>query len=282
MGCLSSIVSSDLVKATNMKMTIALFAALITMGTLQFNRAAAADTVYVRSGSLKPSVLKEGTHRYLVYFKMGKDSNRIMTQFWTRSIAKTVYADKPAILIQQSWEDKDTVIHTTTSYCAAADLQPLYHEYWWNKRGNGVVDFVKGELVLNGSKVQDTDTARQRKASFAAFQQAQQGFVLNWHLDLETFPTLPYKTGRVFSIPFYEPGSIPPVNAVYTVSGEDKLMGYDDKTVDCWILVHEDKGNLERFWISKKTKEVLKLEQEITQRNNQKMYRYKVKLAFSS
>ena len=68
---------------------------------------------------------------------------------------------------------------------------------------------------------------------------------------------------------------------MYTVTGEDKLMGYDDKPVDCWVLTHEDKGNLERFWVSKKTKEVLKLEQEITQRNNQKMYRYKVKLAFS-
>ncbi|HAK13154.1 MAG TPA: hypothetical protein DCO78_15460 [Chitinophagaceae bacterium] len=265
-----------------MTMKTMLCAILMTTAIVAVDKIQAADTLYVRSGSLKPGVLKEGTHRYLVYFKMGKDSNRVMTQFWTRSIAKTVYADKPAIRIQQSWEDKDTVMHTTTSYCSASDLQPLYHEYWWNKRGNGVVDFVKGELVLNGSKVQVTDTARQRKASFAAFQQAQQKFVLNWHLDLETFPTLPYKTGRVFVIPFYEPGSIPPVNTTYTVRGADKLMGYDDKPVDCWILVHEEKGNLERFWISKKTKEVLKLEQEITQRNNQKMYRYKVKLAFSS
>jgi hypothetical protein len=258
-----------------------LCAILMTTGTMATNKIQAADTLYVRSGSLKPAVLKEGTHRYLVYFKMGKDSNRIMTQFWTRSIAKTVYANQPAIRIQQSWEDKDTVMHTTTSYCAAADLKPLYHEYWWYKRGGGIVDFVKGELVLNGSKLQDTDTARQRKASYAAFQQAQEQFVLNWHLDLETFPTLAYKPGRVFVIPFYEPGSIPPVKAMYTVTGEDKLMGYDDKPVDCWVLTHEDKGNLERFWVSKKTKEVLKLEQEITQRNNQKMYRYKVKLAFS-
>jgi hypothetical protein len=37
------------------------------------------------------------------------------------------------------------------------------------------------------------------------------------------------------------------------------------------------KGNKEIFWISKRTKEVLKLEQEI----NSTMYRYKIKLGFS-
>jgi hypothetical protein len=42
-------------------------------------------------------------------------------------------------------------------------------------------------------------------------------------------------------------------------------------------LVHEEKGNKEVYWISKKTKEVLKLEQEI----NGRFYRYKIKLGFS-
>ena len=45
------------------------------------------DTVYISSKSINTNVLKEGIHRYLVYFKMSKNSTRTQTQFWTRKIA---------------------------------------------------------------------------------------------------------------------------------------------------------------------------------------------------
>ncbi len=43
------------------------------------------------------------------------------------------------------------------------------------------------------------------------------------------------------------------------------------------MINHEKKDNKEVFWISKKTSEVLKLEQEISGR----LYQYKIKLGFS-
>jgi predicted mannosyl-3-phosphoglycerate phosphatase (HAD superfamily) len=64
---------------------------------------------------------------------------------------------------------------------------------------------------------------------------------------------------------------------MYTVTGSASLTGYDNQQIDCWIMEHTDKGNKEIFWISKKTKEVLKLEQEV----NGKLYRYKIKFGFS-
>lgn len=252
------------------------FIAFLALSTL-ITKAHTSDTILIKAGSLQTGVLKTGTHRYLVYYKMGKDSNRVLTQFWTRKIEKTYYEKIPALKITQSWEDKDSIMHTATSYCNASTLQPLYHEYWWNKRGNGTIDFINKSVILNGIPVSETDTAKQRRTAWSGFATAQQQFVLNWHLDLETFPTLPFKAGRVFAIPFYEPGSIPPVNALYSVTGEAALNGYNNKPVACWILSHEDKGNQEKFWISKKTREVLKLEQSI----NNRIYRYKVKLAFS-
>lgn len=89
---------------------------------------------------------------------------------------------------------------------------------------------------------------------------------------------MPYKTGVTFIIPFYDPGTASNFQKVaYTVTGSAALIGYDDKKIDCWLLVHESKGNKEVFWISKKTKEVLKLEQEI----GGKAYRFKIKLGFS-
>ena len=59
--------------------------------------------------------------------------------------------------------------------------------------------------------------------------------------------------------------------------GSGELVGYNDQKIDCWLMSHEERGNKEIFWISKKTREVLKLEQEI----NGSLYRYKIKLGFS-
>lgn len=92
------------------------------------------------------------------------------------------------------------------------------------------------------------------------------------------FSLLPYKDKVTFLIPYYDPGSIATQNVAYTVTGTAQLEGYDNRKIDCWLLVHEEKGNKEVFWISKKTNEVLKLEQEI----NGKMWRYKIKLSYSN
>jgi hypothetical protein len=49
---------------------------------------------------------------------------------------------------------------------------------------------------------------------------------------------------------------------LYTVTGSAVLSGYGNELIDCWILSHELGTNKEVFWISKKTNEVVKLEQQ--------------------
>jgi hypothetical protein len=251
-----------------------LAAALFCASSLQ---AQLGDTLLIDAKKINTNILKPGVHRYLVYFKMGKDSNRVQTQFWTRTIARSSYQGMPAIAIQQSWEDKDSIMHTTASFCDAQTLQPLYHESWWKQRGRSSFDFVNKTATFNGMPLSDADTARQRKKMWEGFKAAWDKFVLNWHLDLEVFPTLPYKKGAIFSIPYYDPGFTAPAPVIYTVTGEADLPSYNNQSIPCWLLLHETKGNKEVFWISKKTKEVLQLVQEI----NGKIYRYKVKLSFS-
>lgn len=102
-------------------------------------------------------------------------------------------------------------------------------------------------------------------------------YFLNWHLDLETFPILPYAEDITFSINFYDPGFAAPSRELYTVSGSEVIVGYGGQKIDCWILKHESEFGKEKFWISKKTREVLKLEQISVNGT----YRYKVKLGFS-
>lgn len=110
-----------------------------------------------------------------------------------------------------------------------------------------------------------------------AFRQALEQYVLNWHLDLEVFSILPLKENTTLAVNFYDPGFTAPAMQMYSVMGSGTLTGYEDQKVDCWLLIHESRGNKETFWISKKTREVLKLEQEFQGR-----YRYKIKLGYSS
>jgi len=247
------------------------------------------DTVFISEKNINPKVLREGTHRYLVYFKMNKDSVRTQTQFWTRTIKKTDYKGVPAIEIDQQWEDKDSIMHIVKSVSDAKTMKPLYHKTWWKvptsrtattKTVNvAVVDFLNKTVEYNGRKLSDAETEKQAKAIWEGYKSSIDNFFLNWHLDLETFPQLPYKNGVTFVVPFYDPGTASNFQKVaYTVTGSAQLIGYDDQKIDCWLLTHETKGNKEVFWISKKTNEVLKLEQEI----NGKLYRYKIKFGFSS
>lgn len=239
-----------------------------------------ADTILLTAKNINTTVLKEGTHRYLVYFKMGKDAPRTQTQFWTRNIKRTVQNDKPVIIVTQQWEDKDSIMHTVKSVCNGITMQPMAHEFWWKKRGTVAVNFENGgKVIMNDATLSDLDTAKQAKAVWSAFKTVRNNYFLNWHLDMEVFPTLPYKKGTTFIIPFYDPGTSAPFEKVaYSVSGSSELTGYNNQKIDCWLLVHESKGNKEVFWISKMTKEVLKLEQEI----NGTLYRYKIKLGFSN
>jgi hypothetical protein len=233
------------------------------------------DTVTIDASKVNTAVLKPRTDRYLVYFKNGKDSSRVKYQVWTRTIDFITYKNKPAISVKQEWEDNDTIVHTVYSVCDRKSFAPLYHEGWW-KRASLKFDFVDKTGYFRDTLLTDNEVPGVRKTIHDAFKKSLDQYVLNWHLDLEVFPILPYKLNTTFLINFYDPGSSAPKLQAYTVTGNGTLTGYDAQQVDCWLLSHEGTNNKEVFWISKKTNEVLKLEQEFGGR-----YRYKIKLGFS-
>ncbi|MEP7322711.1 MAG: hypothetical protein ABI761_12365 [Saprospiraceae bacterium] len=235
------------------------------------------DTIIINPTTVNTKVLRPSNNRYLVYFRMGKDSARSRPQFWTRNIKDTTYNGKAAIMVTQEWEDRDTIVHRVKSMCDKKTFAPLYHKTWWRINQAGEFDFINKTGSLSNVALSDADTARNRKGPWNAFKIACNQYVLNWHLDLDVFPILPYKEGKTFLIPFYDPGSPAPKLESYTVSGSAVLDGYNDQKITCWLLTHESKGNKEIFWISKKTKEVLKLEQEF----GKDRWRYKIKLGFS-
>jgi hypothetical protein len=237
------------------------------------------DTILIDAGKVNTKVLKPSVNRYLIYHTLGKDSARSGVQIWTRNIEYAQYNGKEAIVITQEWEERDTVRHRVKSVCDKVTFAPLYHKSWWFWKSFPAAefDFVNKTALLNDIALSDADTASRRKWPWEAFKRSWSQYTLNWHLDLEVFPILPYKEGKTFLIPFYDPGSQPPQNVAYTVTGSDMLVGYNNQNIDCWLLSHESRGSKEIFWISKKTKEVLKLEQGF----GKDRWRYKIKLGFS-
>ncbi|MBN9297730.1 MAG: hypothetical protein J0I41_11990 [Filimonas sp.] len=254
--------------------TIALLGILAT--SAQNVTAQKKDTVIIDANKLSTSYLKPGMNRYLVYFKMGKDSTRSRYQLWSRKVDFISYQNRDAISITQEWEDNQSIIHKVYSVCDRKTFAPLFHESWWSTRGSSKADFISKQFYLRDTLLTANDTAKAKQNILQAFNAAQNQYVLNWHLDLETFPLLPFKDGVTFMINYYDPGFSAPQQVAYTVAGSAQLEGYDNQKIDCWLLTHSSPGNNETFWISKKTHEVLKLEQEFGGR-----YRYKIKLGYS-
>jgi hypothetical protein len=233
------------------------------------------DTVRIDASKIRTGALIRGVHRYLVYFKNGKDSSRIKYQMWTREIDLVTYEGREAISIKQEWESNTKVFHTVTSFCDRKTFAPLYQESWWESRGSGMFDFVRNRATVNGKALGEaTDSAGM--SQWSAFEKARAEYVLNWHLDLEVFSTLPLRDHTTFLVNYYDPGFSPPQFVPYTVTGSGILAGYDRQKIDCWLLQTKDETNNETFWISKKTHEVLKMEQQ-----NGTTLRYKIKLPFS-
>jgi hypothetical protein len=235
------------------------------------------DTVTIDASRVNTSVLKPGVNRYLVYFKNGRDSSRIAYQVWTRTVEFLRYRGRDAISVRQEWEDNTSVTHRVYSVNDRRTFAPLFHDTWWKRSGSGQFDFISKTAHFRDTLLSRSDTLPARKRMFDAFSQALDQYVLNWHLDLEVFSTLPYRENVSFKINFYDPGFGLPSPQVYSVSGSGVLTGYDGQKMDCWLLTHDSAGGKETFWVSKKTREVLKLEQEFNGR-----FRYKIKLGFST
>lgn len=257
--------------------TLCLYLACILLLTVTPATAQKTDTLIIQPKDINTKVLIPGTHRWLVYFKAGKDSIRTNFAIWSRKIDLITYQGKEAISVTQEWENKDSIIHKVYTVCDRKDFSTLYQHAW--TKGNGIweFDFLKKEMIINGKRIGADDTARVNTARRLAFESATSQYTLNWHLDLEVFPLLPYKVNTTFMINFYDPGFPKPKLVTYTVIGSGILTGSDNRKIDCWLLQQQGTRSTETFWISKKTKEVLKLEQEELGSGKQ---RFKVKLDF--
>lgn len=226
------------------------------------------DTISIGPENLRLNNLNYGNFMYAIYFKKTKDSpaDRMML------VKIKVERQNNEIVVTQQW-DKDTVVHAAMTRFDPKSFSTLAHDTYWKRLGyTSKFDFVNKRVSFDGKIVDSlkTKVIKEFNGSFSKYN-------LNWHSDLIIFPLLPFKENRVFKINFYDPGFGNPSEVFYRVEGSEQLSSSTGKT-DCWVLVirHAKPTSSQKFWISKKSNEVLKEEDEFGGQ-----YRYKLKLAIA-
>lgn len=229
------------------------------------SRSAAADTVGTLPG--RPAqTLREGTRQYLVTVLRTDRPRLLSASVWVRR----VQLDKARgeVRITQHWLSADTTRQRAlVSTCRLADFAPLYHRAQSRKESLEAFNFTSAAVV--GA---DSVAGNARRG----FSVALPGPTLNWELDLETFEQLDYAPGKNFYLRFYHPGGkTPPKGYLYRVAGQEDVAAAGGPPVKCWKLrIDYDAKNHATFWITAKTREVLKMEEHYGN-----IVRYKVKLA---
>lgn len=230
------------------------------------------DTIHVQAADLDIKGLQLGDYSYLIIRQKARDSPAMSMIIAKMSVERSIYHNKAAIVVRQRWE-RDSVVHRAYTVFDARDFSTLLHDSYWRALGYSLVfDFetriFSSEAVVKA--IPDSVKGSCEKELAGSFGK----YNLNWHDDLVIYSMLPYRENRTFLINYYDPGFGPPVEVPYTVTGSDFLTGRGGDKIECWTLEHNDENGTEKFWISKKAREVLKEED----RGAKGGYRYKYKL----
>ncbi|MCO5947553.1 DUF3108 domain-containing protein [Mucilaginibacter flavidus] len=242
------------------------------------------DTIRVEPATLELKNLQKGDISYLQFGKKTKDGAAIRVALIKFNVQAGQYHNKPAITVTQQWE-MDTIVHKCLSVFNAKDFSTLLQDAYWKRLGYSVkLDFETREVsytnLNNKTNVPDSVKSEAIKVFNGSFNK----YNLNWHADMLIYSLLPFKENRVFIINYYDPGFEKSTEVAYTVTGSDYLTGSNGEKIDCRVLNNYNDNNApgkgyERFWISKKTHEVLKLENNFFSGRG---FRYKLKLGIAN
>jgi len=237
--------------------------------------AKATDTLQVTQKDIDTKALQTGSYSYILYNKLTKESPAQRIVLVKINVQAEDYHNKPAFVITQEW-DLDTVVHAAYSIFDAKDFSTIVHNTWWKRLGYAInFDFEAKTVKFEDKGIKGGIPDSIKTNAIKDFNQSFQSYNLNWHADLLVYQLLPYKDGRTFVINYFDPGFGKAEKVAYTVTGSDFLTNNAGQKIDCWVLSHSDPGNIvERYWISKKTKEVLKEED-----SSPRGYRYKIKIS---
>ncbi|BFG70636.1 hypothetical protein KACHI17_15170 [Sediminibacterium sp. KACHI17] len=233
-----------------------------------------ADTIIVGPKDIDTKKIRLGKHYWINYSSNGKDSIKRNLISWEMVIEPVLYQQQSAFSIRQFVTGRDTVMMFTHTICDGRTFATRQHKSSSNFSSSLDMDFDQKTYSINGKSITSEDTARSNQIRWRRFDSSASKYALNWNIDLAILPMLSYKANRTFLINFFEPGAAPFLQA-YTVIGTGFLISYDQKETECWVLQRKSSFSLQTFYVSKKTGDVLKMEEEFRGTK-----RYKVKVGF--
>lgn len=239
---------------------------LVALIATSLNCAAQIDTINILKNDLITSNLKPGLHQYLVYFENPAKKRIGNSSIWNRQVNFKNVNGRDVIEVEQFWYMTDTLFNRYVySLSDKKTFAPIFHK---TKGRNGVEAFDFDQQTISGSDSVENNTKKDLDVP-------QTVKTLNWELDLEIFSTLPIKKeGQRFVINFYHPGGrTNPKYYEYAIIGSEKLAAVNETSVDCWKMkINYTETDWAIFWISKKSKEILKMQEQF-----RGGYRYKVR-----
>lgn len=238
----------------------------LLVATLSLSFAQRTDTLDVNHPALIMKNLKSGMKHYIVYGVDAKGKTA-SPWIWRRDVQPAQRNGEAVLILEQQWNGPDTSAYRELySIVSAKDFRPIYH-YAKSSRGTDAFNFSKGNI--KGADTVANNTQKNLSVDTKVLP-------YNWELDLEVFQTLPYAKDKQFAINFYHPGGrSAPQYYLYKVIGDEEIDGANDQKIDCWKLKIDYRENSWAiFWISKKSKEVIKMHE-----NYNGYQRYKVLLS---
>ena len=240
--------------------------------------AQAADPVPVGPSDLHLDRLRPGTATYLVYMHGAPGTGFQRPMLATSTLRRETVDGEDAWVIEQSWEDGSGIVHTARTVHAADDLATLAQTTAWHRPTGSMTTTVDPRAGTGRVDTTGEIPAQARTRAEAGFPGMKDGWWFNWHSDLALLPLLPYERGGTLRLHLFDVGMPAPLDVDYTVVGERTLRGGDGSAYDCWLVETDSgspgSGNVQRFWIDKARRVVVK-EEDIFNGN----YRSKILLS---
>jgi hypothetical protein len=224
------------------------FKRLLVSGLLvAFGAPALAEDVDVGAPLPRFSLVKEGTHRYLRFMKMGEASTP--ADIWTRSVSFEEREGKRLLRIRQRWDGVAPTpsVRLIDSWFDAGTFRPRTHERVTEREGKRVVEgfaFAPGRITGMPELAENTQKELSVESAEPSF---------NFEADIEFLQALPLAPGYEARVNFYHPGGpTPPQRYTFKVSGSATIAG-PAGPVDCWVVTtdYNRPGSVATFWFAK-------------------------------
>lgn len=219
-----------------------------------------AQVVEIGPRDLHVEALRPKTYSYLVYNSAPAKDNVQLANLATVTLSSQRIEGKQAWVIEQAWRDERGTSHTAHTVHAADDLSTLSQKsHWRNARGTYDI-----ELIGQGLEVAGPASREEVQKMYAGVAAASRAWWLNWHSDLVLLPLLPFERGGTLRVRLFDVGMPDALHVDYVVKGEFVIEDALGEKHVCWLVETESgapgQGNVQRFWIDKQTRTVMKQE----------------------